>query len=314
MVPLALDHKIQAFVNQLSAHAAAPVYTLTPAMARAGLVELQSHAETSLAVEVHDRSIIVEGRSVTLRIVRPPDAATGPVALYLHGAGWVMGDFRTHGQLVKELATGSKSTFVFLEYDRAPEAQYPVAIEQAYATACCIAESEKSLGLNTAKLVLVGDSSGGNMAAAVTILSNIRRGPRIAGQVLFYPAMSSGFDTESYKTYAEGPWLTRKAMEWFWNQYLPNKQKRSEPTASPLLASDGLFKAFPPTLIVTAEHDILRDEGEAFAHKLMSAGVETVATRYNGTIHDFMLLNAISQSSPVKAALAQAIQFLDRLF
>jgi acetyl esterase len=301
-------------VNQLGAHAAAPVYMLTPAAAREGLVELQRGSESSHAVEIEDRSILVEGRPVLSRIVRPADAASSHVALYLHGAGWVMGDFHTHGRLAVELAVGSKVTIVFLEYDRAPEAQYPVAIEQAYAAACCIAESEKSRGLNTTKLALVGDSSGGNMAAAVTILSILRRGPGIAGQVLLYPAMSSRMDTLSYKAYAEGPWLTRKAMEWFWDQYLPDKQKRSEPTASPLLASSDLLKAFPPTLVVTAEHDVLRDEGEAFARKLMSAGVESVSTRYNGAIHDFMLLNAVSRSNTARAALGQATQFLRWVF
>jgi acetyl esterase len=230
--------------------------------------------------------------------------------MYFHGAGWVMGDATTHDRLVRELAVGANVTVVFLEYDRAPEHRYPVAIEQAYAATDYVSKHAKELGMDARLLAVAGDSVGGNMATVVSLLSKQRSGPAIAGQLLFYPVTNADFDTGSYKHFADGPWLTRRAMQWFWDQYLPDPDRRSSPTSSPLLASSELLSGLPPTLIITAENDVLRDEGEAYGRKLIEAGTEVVTTRYNATIHDFVLLNALAEAAPTRAAVAQAIVFL----
>ena len=244
---------------------------------------------------------------IALRIVRPrgfPDPL--PVVLYFHGGGWVMGDKGTHERLVREIATGALATVVFVDYARSPEARYPVAIEQAYAATKWVAENGATIKVDPSRLALVGDGAGGNMVAAVTLLAKARRGPRITFQLLFYPVTDADFATASYAQFAEGPWLTRKAMEWFWEGYAPDAAARQEPTASPLRASIEQLQGLPPALIITDECDVLRDEGEAYAHKLLEAGVPVTAVRYLGAIHDFVLLNPLAQSLPARAALAQA--------
>ena len=199
---------------------------------------------------------------------------------------------------------------VFVDYTRSPEAQYPVAVEQAYAATKWVAENGATIKVDPSRLALVGDSVGGNMAAAVTLLAKQRRGPRITFQVLFYPVTDANCDTPSYSQFAEGPWLTRKAMEWFWDNYAPDVSIRKEPTASPLQATLDQLQGLPPALIITDECDVLRDEGEAYAHKLLEAGVPVTAIRYLGAIHDFVLLNPIAQSLPTRAAIAQAVDAL----
>jgi acetyl esterase len=199
---------------------------------------------------------------------------------------------------------------VFVEYGRAPEHRYPVAIEQAYAATTYVAEHADEFEVDSTRLAVAGDSAGGNMAAVVALLARQRSGPRIKGQLLFYPVTNAELDTASYNQFADGPWLTRRAMQWFWDQYLPDLSKRHEPSASPLLASQDQLAGLPRALVVTAENDVLRDEGEAYGRKLSEAGVETVVTRYKGAIHDFVLLNRIAKAAPVRAALLQATEFL----
>ncbi|MCI0559079.1 MAG: alpha/beta hydrolase, partial [Nitrososphaera sp.] len=194
----------------------------------------------------------------------------------------------------------------------APEAQYPVQIEQAYAATKWVAENGKSINIDPSRLALVGDSVGGNMAAAVTLLAKERGGPKIALQELFYPVTDVNFDTPSYNEFQDGYWLTRKAMQWFWDNYAPDSATRKEPTASPLQASIDQLNGLPPALVIIDEHDVLRYEGEAYAHKLMQAGVPVTATRYLGTIHDFMMLNPISDTPPVRGAIDQACDMLAR--
>jgi acetyl esterase len=226
--------------------------------------------------------------------------------MHFHGGGWILGDKETHDRLMRDIATGAQATVVFVDYARSPEAHYPVAIEQAYAATQWVVANGASLGVDPSRLAVFGDSVGGNMVAAVTLLAKERRGPRIRYQVMCYPVTNADFTTASYAQYAEGPWLTRKAMQWFWDSYAPDLSTRNEPTASPLRASLEQLQGLPPALVITDENDVLRDEGEAYAHKLLAAGVPVTATRYLGTIHDFVLLNPISQSLPTRAAITQA--------
>jgi len=230
--------------------------------------------------------------------------------MYFHGAGWVMGDSTTHDRLVRQLASGAAAMVVFVDYSRAPEHRYPVAIEEAYAATCYVSEHADEFGVDAARLSVVGDSVGGTMATVVALLAKQRSGPPIGAQLLFYPVTNADFETGSYKQFRDGPWLTRAAMQWFWDQYLPEHSLRRDPTASPLMASLDQLRGLPRALIITAENDVLRDEGEAYGRKLIEAGVEAVTVRYNATIHDFVMLNALADAAPTRAAIAQAADFL----
>jgi acetyl esterase len=239
-------------------------------------------------------------------------AGRSPAILYFHGGGWVLGDRTTHDRLIRELALGANAAVVFVEYDRAPEQRYPVAIEQSYAALCYVAEQASALAVDPDRLAIAGDSAGGNIGCAVCLMAKQRKGPPISGQLLFYPATMADFESDSFIEFEDGPWLTKAAVKWFWEQYVPDRARRNEPTASPLLTTKEELAGLSRTLIITSENDVLRDQGEAYGRKLTTAGVDVVSTRYNGTIHDFVTLNALADSAPTRAAIAQAVHFLKR--
>ncbi len=260
--------------------------------------EVQSAPIDKLPVDIED--LVIEGGpsgKVSIRILRPKNApATLPVIQYNHGAGWVFGNNLTHDRLIRELAVGAEAAVVFPNYSLSPEAKYPTAIEECYAVLQWIAEKGAEKGLDPARIAVAGDSVGGNMSIAVNLMTKERRGPHIQLQLLFYPVTDASFDTDSYHQFAEGYFLRRDAMMWFWDQYTANPQQREEITASPLRASIEQLQGLPPTLLINAEADVLRDEGEAFANKLREAGVPVTAVRFQGTIHDFVMLNPLAQS------------------
>jgi acetyl esterase/lipase len=248
---------------------------------------------------------------VSLKIYRPAGVeGVLPVLLYTHGAGWVFGDAHTHDRLVRELTVRSQAACVFPEYRRAPEAPYPSAIEEVYAALEWVAAKGAEHDLDGARIALAGDSVGGNMTAAVTLMAKDRGGPSIAAQLLYYPVTDAAFDTDSYHQFAENYWLRRDAMQWFWDQYTTDPAQRAEITASPLRASVEELAGLPPALVITGEADVLRDEGEAYAAKLRSAGVPVTAVRYQGTIHDFVMVNSLRDTHAATAATAQGGQFL----
>jgi acetyl esterase len=248
---------------------------------------------------------------IRVRVVRPKGArGVLPVVLYLHGAGWVFGNAHTHDRLIRELATRSGAAVVFPEYSRSPEARYPVALEECYSVARWAAEQGAERNLDGSRMAVAGDSVGGNMATALTLLAKERGGPKFAEQVLFYPVTDANFDTSSYHQFAEGYFLRRDAMQWFWDQYTTDPAQRDEITASPLRASTEQLTGLPPALVITGEADPLRDEGEAYAGKLRQAGVPVTAVRYEGIIHDFVMLNDLAETQAARAATAQAAAFL----
>ena len=305
-----LDRVNQALLDQLAANSGPPIYTLTPDQARCDLLRAQSAFKESGAI-VKDCTVKSGQLALRLRTICPANLQEGsPVVMYFHGAGWVMGDSTTHDRLVRQLAAGAGAMLVFVDYDRAPEHRYPVAIEEAYAATCYVADHPEEFGVDTSRLTVAGDSVGGNMATVVALLAKQRSAPRIAAQLLFYPVTNADFETASYKQFADGPWLTRAAMQWFWDQYLPEYSLRKDPTASPLMASLEQLRGLPRALIITAENDVLRDEGEAYGRKLIEAGVEVVIVRYNATIHDFVMLNALADAATTRAAIQQAVDFL----
>jgi acetyl esterase/lipase len=288
------------------------LFQLGPAAGREKLDQLQSTEIAKPDVDIVDMTV-PGGPSgqVPIHIVRPKNtAATLPAIVYLHGAGWVFGDALTHDRLIRELAVRANAAVVFVEYSRAPEAKYPTAIEESYAVAQWVPTHGAEHGLDGLRMAIAGDSVGGNMAIAVTMLAKQRGAPRITEQVLFYPVTDANFDTDSYRRFGEGYYLGREAMMWYWEQYIADPDQRAEPTASPLRASVDQLRGLPPALIITGEADVLRDEGEAYAAKLRQAGVPVVEVRYQGTIHDFVMLNALADTNAARAAIAQASAFL----
>lgn len=302
-----LEPHTQQFVDALAG--APPIYTLSPDEARSVLVRAQSTPVGKPGAQIEDFAFPVGPTgSVPVRIVRPTrPVEILPVVLYFHGGGWISGDRDTHDRLIREIAVGVEAAVVFLDYARAPEARYPVAIEQAYAAARYVVDHSADLRIDPLRLAVAGDSVGGNMAAAVTLMAKQRRGPKIAFQVLFYPVTDAGFDSVSYNRFADGPWLTKRSMEWFWDAYLPEHGARKQATAAPLNASVEQLTGLPEALVVVAENDALRDEGEAYARLLSNAGVRVTSTRYNGTIHDFVMLNALADTPATRGAIAQTV-------
>ena len=312
-----LDPHILDFLKALEAQGGSPLYTLSPADARNVLLSLQrSVTVPTLPADSSDRTIRGGPTGeVALRIVRPHGVSGAlPGIMYFHGGGWMLGDRETHDRLVREIAIGAQATVVFVEYARSPEAKYPVATEQAYTATAWLAEHGASIGVDPSRLAVAGDGVGGNLATVTTLLAKERGGPPIDFQVLCYPVTDANFDNESYRAFgAQGYWLTCETMCWFWDSYVPAPE-RHEFTVSPLQASLEQLRGLPPALIVTCENDVVRDEGEAYAQKLMAAGVPVRATRYLGAIHDLALLNPIVGTPPARAAIAQVNDTLRTVF
>jgi acetyl esterase len=287
------------------------LYELGVEGARKVLDDIQAAPIEKLDVDEKWITVPAQVGAVKVRLVKPvaaPDVL--PVILYVHGGGWVLGNAGTHDRLVRELAVGVNAAVVFVEYDRSPEARYPVAIEQGYATARWITEHGASEGLDASRLAVAGDSVGGNMSAALTIMAKRRGDVTFVHQSLYYPVTDAGQDTASYREFADGPYLTARAMAWFWDAYTTDPGQRAEITASPLRASLDELAGLPPAFVVVDENDVLRDEGEAYARRLTQAGVPTTSVRYNGTLHDFMMLNPVRATRATSAAVEQAIRVL----
>jgi acetyl esterase/lipase len=248
---------------------------------------------------------------VQVRIVKPQGASAPlPAVLYMHGGGWILGSAATHDRLVRELAVGARAALLFVEYPNSPEARYPVAIEQGYATARWALRGGAGKGLDASRMAVAGESVGGNMAAALSLMSKERGDVTFAQTSMYYPVTDAAMDTASYDEFAEGWYLTRKAMEWFWDAYTSDPDERAQITASPNRATAEQLAGLPPTLLLVDEADVLRDEGESYAARLRRAGVAVTTVRYDGVIHDFMLLNPMSEATATRAAIAQATHFL----
>ncbi len=313
--PMSLFHKdkpfltpdTQAFIDELARRKTPAVNDLSPQDARKLLSQAQANPKKLMPAEIKDLDLKVGPTgTVSTRFVRP-ESAKGklPVILYIHGGGWVMGDKHTHERLIRELAQGAQAAVVFPDYTPSPEAQFPVPLDQIDAVFTHVMDNAAQYDLDPTRVAFAGDSVGGNMAAAMTLRVMDRKGPKPCFQLLLYPVTDAAFDTDSYKEFSDGPWLTRDAMKWFWDQYAPDEDKRKDFMASPLRAATERLKGLPPTLIITDENDVLRDEGEAYARKLMQAGVPTACARYLGACHDFLMLDALADTAPARAALRQ---------
>ena len=303
-----LEPTTQRFIDSLAG--APPLYQLEPAAAHAVLTDLQARPVPMRPADIEDTEWPVGPTGSTrIRIVRPRGATeTLPVVMYFHGGGWVLGDKVTHDRLVREIADGVHAAVVFVDYVNSPEAKYPTQNEQAYASMEHVVRRAAELNVDASRLAVAGDSVGGNMTAAVTLMAKERGGPRIAYQVLFYPLVDYLSDGDSYRRFADGPWLITRTMKWMFDlQGLDGSE--TEITAFPLRATVEQLRGLPDALVIT-DDDILRDEGEAYAAKLAEAGVRVTSVRYNGTIHDFVMLNPLAGTPATRAAIQQAVHVL----
>lgn len=299
---------VRKFLKALNSGSGKPIEELSPVDARKVLSDAQDSVAVELSgIDESEMEITQDGVTVKVHIVKPHGVGqSAPVFIYVHGGGWVLGDYPTHRRIVRDLVVESGAVAVFPDYTPSPEARYPVAIEQIYAATKWVALNGEEIGVNGKNLAVVGNSVGGNMTAAVALMAKERRGPHIKLQVMLWPVTNASFDTDSYHELGEGRFLTRNMMIWFWENYLPDVEKRDEIYASPLRASIEQLKGLPPALIQTAENDVLRDEGEAYARKLDEAGVPVTLTRHMGLIHDYGLLNPLADVPAVRTAILQA--------
>lgn len=282
-----------------------PISSLTVPEARNVLEEVQSKPIKKPLVDSRNVEVPFGDKKVSIYIVKPLHAGVLPVVLYIHGGGWILGSAMTHDRLIRELAVKANAAVVFVNYSRSSskDGHYPLAINESYAVLEYLVKNGSKYKIDASHLAIAGDSVGGNIAIVVALLAKQRKGPKIDFQLLFYPVTDSQMNTSSYKQFEHGPWLTKASMEWFWDAYSPNVEQRSNPLLSPLQLSIESLKGLPPTLIITAENDVLRDEGEQFAHKLIQAQVPVTAIRIIGGIHDFAILNGLAATKPSKAAI-----------
>ncbi|WP_444937021.1 alpha/beta hydrolase [Microbulbifer sp. JMSA004] len=301
-----VEKNTQGFLQALAQGGGKPIEQLSPKDARAVLVGAQEGTQLPPA-EVSKKTITVNGEKLELTIVKPKNTRGQiPAFMYFHGGGWVLGDYPTHERLIRDLVQRSGAAAVYVDYTPSPEAKYPTAINQAYAATQWVAENGEKIGVDGSRLAVAGNSVGGNMAAVVALMAKEKGTPDLQFQLLLWPVTDANFNNASYKQFAQDHFLTRDMMKWFWDNYTTDPKQRNEIYASPLRASKSQLVGLPPALVQTAEMDVLRDEGEAYARKLNEAGVTVTAVRYNGMIHDYGLLNALSDVPAVQDALDQA--------
>ena len=283
---LALDETTRSLIARLTAEAA-PVESLTPRQARQAQEARRAQAAEELVEvdRVAEWTIPGPGGEIPIRVYWPDSAEPLPVVVYFHGGGWVLCDLDSHDAICRALAVGSNCTFVSVGYRLAPEHKFPAAVEDAYAATSWVAEHPARLRCEGQPLAVAGDSAGGNLAAAVTLMAKAEQRPAIAFQMLVYPITNHGFETRSYRENGEGYYLTRAAMQWYWRHYLSGAGEGESPYASPLRAED--VTGLPPALVITAEFDPLRDEGEAYGRRLADAGVPVTIRRFDGMFHGF---------------------------
>ena len=303
-----IEMKTKEFLTALNSGSGKPIEQLSPTDARAVLTGAQKSVAVDISgVNCTEKVITEDGITVKLVVMRPEGAKTLlPAFMFFHGGGWVLGDFPTHERLMRDLVVHSGAVAVYVDYSRSPEAKYPVAINEAYAATKWVATHGAEINVDSKRLAVAGNSVGGNMAAVIALMAKNKNGPVIKFQLLLWPVTNASFDNASYTKYASQRFLTANMMKWFWDSYTTDEKQRNEIYASPLRATADELKGLPPALVQTAENDVLRDEGEAYAKKMNGAGVSVIMVRYNGMIHDYGLLNPLAQIPEVQSAMMQA--------
>lgn len=306
-----LDNIVKCFIDNLKIDK--PIYEMSADEARNFLIEVQEKGYKDLEASVEDFSIFstLVG-DISIRLVKPEKFKNEvlPLVIYCHGGGWVMGDADVYDITIKTIANHSKAAVAFVNYPRSPEFKYPIALNHVYETVKFFSENGTDYGINPQKIAIVGDSAGGNLATATAIKLNYENEQKLCFQALLYPVCDTEMNTKSYDEFKDGPWLSKKAMEYFFNAYLDNKDQKKEISVSPLKAEIDDLVGLPPTLIITAENDVLRDEGEEYARKLIEANVDTACVRINNTIHDFMMINPLKDSKATHSGYKLLCKFL----
>jgi acetyl esterase len=307
-----LQAQTQEFIDSLEG--STPINELSPEEARQVLIDTQTKADVEMpdaSVEKMTLEIGPTGQTDVV-VVKPADAGDEalPGVLYFHGGGWILGNFTTHERMIRELANQTGAAYVFVDYAPAPEQKHPVQLEQDFAVLKHVAENAADFGIDANQLALAGDSVGGQMVAVVAQMAKEQGGPDLDALAMIYPVTTADLTSGSYEEFADGPWLTKASMEWFWNAYLPEDADPMDPMISPLNYDTEALADLPPSLVITGANDVLRDEGEAFGAKLVKAGVETEGTRYDFSIHDFAMLNPIAGTPAPEAAIEQVSGFL----
>ncbi len=289
---MAVDPQVQALLDQMAAAGAPPFESLSPEQAREMIVQMAELAGPPEDVaNVEDRTVPGPGGEIPVRVYTPEGSGPFPVLLYYHGGGWVIGNIATVDAPCRALANGAQCVVVSVDYRLAPEHKFPAAADDCYAATRYVAEHAGDFNIDPSRLAVGGDSAGGNLAAVVALMAKDRGGPSIAYQLLIYPVTDHSYDTASYRDNAEGYMLTKNGMEWFWNHYLSSPRDSRNPYASPLRAEK--VAGLPPAMVITAEFDPLRDEGEAYAARLREAGVPVIMRRYDGMIHGFFQMGGV---------------------
>jgi acetyl esterase len=303
-----LESHVREFLKGLNSAGGPPLESLSPLDARKVLVDAQASVKVDLSgIEVSEKTITSDGYTVKLNIVRPEGKKEIlPVFIFIHGGGWVLGDFPTHKRMVRDLVVLSGAAAVFVNYTPTPDASYPQAINEIYAATKWVAEHGDEINVDGKRLAVVGNSVGGNMTAVTALKAKENGGPEIKLQIMLWPIVDANFETESYKLFGQDRFLTTPLMKWMYDMYIKDPKKRKDIHASPLQASIEQLKGLPPALIQVAENDVLRDEGEAYGRKLDEAGVRVTCIRYNGMIHDFGLLNGLAQVPAVRSLFVHA--------
>src|SRR6476469_1315495 len=301
-----IDPQVRAVLAEINKDSS-PFWELPQPKPQDILTALQSKTPVDMAgVTTTEKTITENGRTVKLYIMKSEQVSRKPgVLLFIHGGVWIVGNFQNHPRLLRDLVVGSGQVGVFVEYTPLPAAKFPTQLEESYTALKWVSEHAEEIGADGGRIAVAGNSVGGNMTAALSLMAKDRKGPKIGYQILLIPATDASVDTESYREYGTGRFLARSFMKYGWDMYAPDEATRNNPYVSPLRAGTDKLKGLPPALIITAENDPLRDEGEAYARKLKEAGVQVDAVRYNGTIHDFVLLNALRQVPSTQAAIGQ---------
>jgi acetyl esterase/lipase len=309
-----IERETRSFLKALNSGDGKPMETMTPDDARKVLEGAQTSVKVDISgIEVTEKIITVDSLIIKLFIVRPEGAKGDlPAFMFFHGGGWVLGDFPTHKRLIRDLVVNSGVAGIHVEYSRSPEAKYPTALNECYAATKWVAANGKEIKVDGSRIAIVGNSVGGNLAATVALMAKQKEGPTLKMQVLLWPVTNASFDTASYTTYAKDRFLTKNMMKWFWDCYAPNDADRDNILASPLRATTEQLKGLPPALVQTAENDVLRDEGEAYARKLNEAGVPVAAVRCQGMIHDYGMLNPLAHIPEVQSVIYYAASELKK--
>jgi len=303
-----LSRGVKAFLQVLNSSGGPPLESLPPLEAREVLVNAQASAPVDLSgIEESEKTITADGYTIKLNVVRP-EGVKGklPVFIFIHGGGWVLGDYPTHKRMVRDLVVLTGFAGVFVNYTPTPDAKYPQAINEIYAATKWVAEHGDEIEVDGKNLAVVGNSVGGNMTAVTALKAKENGGPNIKVHIMMWPVTDANFERQSFAEFGEKRFLTTPLMKWMWDLYTTDPKQRKEITASPLQATVEQLRGLPPALIQVAESDILRDEGEAYGHKLDEAGVKVTTVRYDGMIHDFGLLNALAEEPAVRSLFEHA--------